>query len=141
MEELKTIAAAILAILAVRALLWIAGSLLVGKLTDILLCRALKRIARRTSTSLDEQLIDQLHRPIFITVVLIGLYLSLLEFDLEQTYRVMIASLIQTVGVVVWVGAAMRITTIGVEGLYRLSGRVAWIESAAIPLFSNNGSH
>ena len=58
----------------VQALVVIVLSIVLAKLSDIVLCRILKLIAARTKSDVDDRVISILHRPIFISVLLVGLY-------------------------------------------------------------------
>ena len=57
----------------VRAMLVVLGSLLIAKIVDVVLCGMISRLTARTRTNIDDRLIQRLHRPIFLSVVLLGL--------------------------------------------------------------------
>ena len=86
MEDLLIRARDLLAIPWVRAAVVIVLSIVIGKAVDIFMCRALRRLTRRSKTELDDQLIDHLHRPIFVSVVLFGLYLSVEILRMPEPY-------------------------------------------------------
>ena len=60
---------------------------------DALISRALVRWADRTRTDMDERLIGALHKPIFISVILIGVYVAAMILDLNTTLFRVIAGL------------------------------------------------
>lgn len=122
-----------------RALLILLGALVVAKLVDLLLCRALKRLTAKTNTELDERLIDRLHRPIFLTVVLIGAAIAVQTLDMPETADLWILRVIKSIGIVVWMMAGLGICSELLASLSRLSQRVTWIESRTLPLFDNLG--
>jgi hypothetical protein len=61
-----------------QALIVIVAAAVVAKLTDWIITRFILRLTRRTKTELDDYLVRILHRPIFITVLLIGILEGLL---------------------------------------------------------------
>ena len=121
----------------VRALLIVLVSLVVAKIVDFVLCRAVRRLTRRTGTDLDDQLINQLHRPIFFSVVLIGLNAAALSLGPSPTVRGWISSVTQTVAVLLWTTALLRVCTVVMTGLGRLSKKVGWLDARTLPLFDN----
>ncbi len=60
----------------VRAIVVIGVSVLVAKIVDLLISRFLVRLTLRTNTDLDDQLVQLLHRPVFVSVILVGLYIA-----------------------------------------------------------------
>ena len=137
MEEIKTIALDILSIPWVRALLVVAASLVVARITDIVLCRMLRQLARRTHTDVDDRAIEILHRPIFVSVVLIGLGLAVSIIGLVDPYRFVVLSLVKTLAVLIWTGTSFRIISLLLQGFSRVADRVQWIEARTLPLLDN----
>ena len=50
--------------------------IVVGKIADWIISAILGRIARRSSNNFDDQLVNLVHRPIFLSFVLLGLALA-----------------------------------------------------------------
>lgn len=121
----------------VRALLWIVGSAVAAKIIDLVLCGAVGRLAKRTRTEIDEKLIALLHGPVYTTVLLVGLYWAVRQFEIDATTLAIIVSALQTIAILIWLTTGMKIVNVALEGLNRLSDRVHWIETRTVPLFSN----
>ena len=136
-EDLTALAREVVRYPAVQALLVVIGAVLVAKVVDFLICRALRRLTHRTKTDFDDKLIDALHRPIFVTVVLIGVYFALPLLNLNLRVDGVIRSLIQSLAILVWAGAALKICSGLLAALSKLSERVVWLESRTLPLFDN----
>jgi len=137
MENLPDFLRDMLAQAWVRALLVVIASLLFGKLADLFLCSLLARVARRTKTDLDDRLIVQLHRPIFLSVLLFGLFVAVRILDPGATTQRLLVASIQTVAIVVWSGGGLRIMSILLDGTNRLAGRTRWLDPRTVPLFDN----
>ena len=58
----------------VRAIVVVGFSVLIAKVVDLVISRFLLRLTMRSNTDLDDQLVALLHRPIFISVILLGLF-------------------------------------------------------------------
>ena len=121
----------------VRALEVIGVSALVAKIVDLVISRFLLRLTLRTHTDLDDQLIQSLHRPVFASVILVGLHIAVTTLGWSPGVERVLVALIQTVAVFVWTGAGFKLTSTTLAGLSRLADRVTWIEARTLPLFDN----
>ena len=121
----------------VLALAVLLGSLLAAKLVDIVLCRLLRRLTERTRTDLDDKVIDQLHRPIFFTVLLIGFDVAFEILGPPEKLLTVLVGLIKTIVIVIWTVTSLRLCRIVADGLQRLSSRVKWLDASLLPLFDN----
>lgn len=121
----------------VRALEVVVFSVLVARLVDLVITRFLMRLALRTETDLDDQLIQLLHRPLFISVILFGLNVALKILEWNSEIEDVLVAMIQTLAIYVWTGAAFKLTSTTLSGLSRLADRVTWLEARTLPLFDN----
>jgi small-conductance mechanosensitive channel len=121
----------------VRAALLVAGSLLVAKIADLVICGLVLRMARKTESDLDDRVIRTLHRPVFLTVVFFGLYLATEVLGLPDEYDFWTRGLILTLGILVWMVALTRIAITLLEAVSRRVGRAAWIDARTAPLLQN----
>ena len=121
----------------VLALEVVGVSALVAKIVDLVISRFLLRLTLRTNTDLDDRFVQLLHRPVFVSVILVGLNIAVKMLGLSPGVERVLVALIQTVAVFVWTGAAFKLTSTTLEGLSRLADRVTWIESRTLPLFDN----
>ena len=81
--------------------------------------------------------VQLLHRPVFVSVILVGLHIALKTLGWSPGVEWVLVALIQTVAVVVWAGAGFKLTLTTLEGLSRLADRVTWLEARTLPLFDN----
>ncbi|HIF91690.1 MAG: mechanosensitive ion channel family protein [Myxococcales bacterium] len=121
----------------VRALEVIILSVLVAKISDLAIARILIRLSLSTKTDFDDQLVQVLHRPIFLSVFLAGFFVAANILEPSENVANFLIPLIQTIAILVWTIAASRISSIVLGGLSRLADRVTWLESRTLPLFDN----
>jgi small-conductance mechanosensitive channel len=121
----------------VLALVILLGAVLSARLVDIILCRGLKRLTQRTQSQLDDRVIDLLHRPIFFSVLLLGVYFALLPLDLHPALNGIIVGLSKTIAIVIWTATGLRLGKVVLESLSSLSERVRWLDTRSLPLFDN----
>ncbi len=91
----------------VKAVLYLLGFFVLGKLADLLIDQVLKRLAQRTSFSFDDEILELVHRPVFWTISLLGpIYvLDLLTQDRLETY---LLATIKTLIALIWWVTALR---------------------------------
>jgi small-conductance mechanosensitive channel len=122
---------------AILALIVAATSVAVAKLVELLLCRVLLRLARRTQTDFDEKLIDALHRPIFFSVLLIGLRMAVLTLGPPEAVMSWTDSIVQTAAIFVWIVTGLRVVSLVCGSLGGAVVRSEWLDERTLPLFDN----
>ena len=126
--------------LSVERILWalvIAGvGLVSGRLVDKIVTKLLYGVTRRTKTELDDLIIEQLHRPVIRSTVLLGFYIALKVSGLNDQVVNLLAHLIQTIAVLIWLFAAMPLSGIVFQWMSRHQTRFRAIQPASVPLFS-----
>jgi small-conductance mechanosensitive channel len=121
----------------VRAVLTVLASLVAAKIVDLIITQLLLRAAARTSTDFDDRLIQLVHRPIFISVVLLGIHTAVKALDWGGGAEQIVGAVIQTLALFVWIGAAWKLIHETLAGLSRLADRVTWVEARTLPLLDN----
>ena len=122
---------------AILALIVVALSVVLAKLVELLLCGVLGRLARRTQTEFDEKLIDALHRPIFISVLLLGVRMAVLILGPPDTVMSWTDSILQTVAIFVWSVSGLRLISLVCGSIGGAVSRSEWIDERTLPLFDN----
>ncbi|MEZ4363052.1 MAG: mechanosensitive ion channel family protein [Kofleriaceae bacterium] len=123
----------LISIPAIRAAVIIVGSILAAKLIEWMLSRTLVALARRTASALDDQLVDATRRPIFISVVLIGLGWGTDELPLSAGAQGGIHAVLETLAVLIWSGASFRIGALVLGALSKRSFGI--VDARTIPVF------
>jgi len=121
----------------VLALIIVAAAVALAKLVELLLCGVLARLARRTKTDFDEKLIETLHRPIFVSVLLIGGRMAVLILGPPGAVMSWTDSIAQTVAIFVWTVAGLRVVSLVYGSLGGAVRRSEWIDERTLPLFDN----
>ena len=122
---------------AILALIVVVTSIAVAKLIELLLCGVLLRLARRTRTDFDEKLIEALHRPIFVSVLLIGVRMAVLVLGPPAAVMSWTDSIVQTLAIFVWTVAALRVISLVGGSMGGAVRRSEWIDERTLPLFDN----
>lgn len=113
------------------------ASFLVAKLSELFLVRALGRIANRTKNDLDERFLKILHRPIFTSVVLLGLGLAAERIELPETTEWVTLAVLKSIAVIVWLVFAIQFSSLVLLFLSRNKDRFLLVQDRTLPLFDN----
>ncbi|MDX1643668.1 MAG: mechanosensitive ion channel family protein [Thermoanaerobaculia bacterium] len=121
----------------VRNLALLLAFLVLAKLVDWIGSRLLARWTKHTSTDVDDELVAALHRPLFVSVLLLGLWLVLHRVELEELYLTLHERLIKSIAIVVWAVFAWKASRILLTAFSRLEGRHPLIQPRTVPLLDN----
>ncbi len=110
--------------------------ILIGKIGDWVLTSMAGRFARRTSTRLDDDLVTLLHRPIFISIVLLGLGIATSHIGMAELPEEITLSILKTVAIVVWYNLFGGLTTLLVRETRRTS-KSKFVQSGMLALLQN----
>ena len=117
-----------------QALVVVVASLLLAKITDIIVGRMLFSLTRRTKTDLDDEILKLLHRPLFSTVALLGLIVAL-EIELPEQWDAFAYPIIICLIVLVWMTFALRLSKLILYRMSRDEISFSLIQPATLPLF------
>ena len=93
--------------------------IIVGKIADWLLSRAVGQFVRRSKTDIDDRVVALLHRPVFITFVLIGLALATRRLGLPDAVQYLTLGALRTIAILVWYNMFRHLTALIVQVLQR----------------------
>ena len=120
-----------------QALVVIVASQLVARIFDRVICAAIKKLTTRTQFSFDDYLIDHLHRPIYFTLMLIGLALavSLLQLQLGEAFEQIIFSVLWTIIYIIW--SLFLACTLGAGVLFSIWVNTVWSTLGGLAISAN----
>ena len=76
--------------------------IVVGKIADWIISGIIGRVARRSTNNFDDQLVDLVHRPIFLSFVLLGLGLAARRIGLPEAPLFITTGILKSIAIVVW---------------------------------------
>ncbi|MFT5502146.1 MAG: MscS family membrane protein [Woeseiaceae bacterium] len=91
----------------------------IGKLADFIISRVIAKIVARSSTDLDDNLVALLHRPVFITFVLVGLALATERVGLPASPEFLTLGLLKTIAILIWYSFFRNLTQLLLKALTR----------------------
>ncbi len=111
--------------------------LILAWIFDHVIIATLKRLSARTRFTLYDQIINNLHKPIHVSVILIGLALAVNLLALEAPLAAIIYSSIKTIAFIIWSVFLIRVVRSTLRAVAASEKRVSILHSQTLPLFEN----
>ena len=142
MEYLNKIEATIISLTPspwLQALALAALGLVVAKIAEVILVGFIGRLVRRTSNSIDDSIIQLLHRPVFVTLAIIGLGLASQRIGdtLGEQGLLLTTAALQTIVIFTWVRFLMSASTLAIDSMGNNPDRFAFAQKDTVPLLRN----
>ena len=119
-----------------QALVIAVAFILFGKVAEWVLTRAIGKLVSRSETDFDDRLIVLLHRPIFISFVLIGLGLATERLQLQEAPDFVTLGALKTIALIVWYNALRQLINILIETARR-NRKSKLVQTGMLPLIQN----
>ncbi len=118
-----------------RAVTAVAVSILVAFFVHRYVLRGLLMLTARTRTDVDDKVVAFLRFPLVISTVLIGFSVAIAYLQWTGPLRFVSSSILKTIALWVWVGAAFKGTSRIISALAQRPGIAPWLQTRTIPLF------
>lgn len=117
----------------VRALVYLAGSLAAWAVLRLFALRVLTALVARTRTRVDDIALDHLRRPIFVSVLAIGITAAARTLTLGGTLAFVIRGVVETVVIAVWALAAVRLGGAVLKEISRRGPATGIVQARTLP--------
>lgn len=115
-----------------------AAFILAGKIADWIMSGIIGRIAHRSTNDFDDGLVDLVHRPMFLSFVLLGLGLATLRVGMPAAPEFLTLGLLKTIAIIVWFGTLAGFNNLIVRS-FRKSPQSKLVQSGMLSLLHNVG--
>ena len=121
----------------VQPVIIIALTVVCAKLAAWVLTSLVGRWVGKTETTIDDELVKLMHRPVFMVVLLIGLGMAVVQAGFLGAALGPTLAILKTLGIVFLAVFAIRASNVILEALSRNRDRFPLIQSRTLPLFYN----
>jgi len=121
------------------ALVYVVLSFLFAFIIDQIFIRIFRTIVKKSKTSLDDQIVEVLHKPLYYSILLFGLSLSIKLLNPSDLLIFYIDGFFKTIIIIVWSTSIYKSFIILIDWLSRKRNSFAFIQLKTIPLFENLG--
>ena len=100
-----------------QALIIALAFVLLGKIADWIISGIIGRFARKSSNNFDDQIIELVHRPVFVSFVLLGLSLATRRIELPDEPTFITLGIIKTIAIFAWYNTILRFLNLASRAL------------------------
>jgi MscS family membrane protein len=108
-----------------------------AKILDLIVLRVLKRWVEKTKFSLDDNILDILHKPVFLSIIFFGMALAAERLEFTQTVYFITLGCLKTLVIIYWAMAAIRFLRLLLNLVGHDESRFKLIQDRTLPLFNN----
>jgi len=91
--------------------------IIVGKIADWIISGIIGRFARKSTNNFDNQIVDLVHKPIFLSFVLLGLALATQRLQLPESPTFLTIGILKTLAIFVWYKTIVGLMSLTVGAL------------------------
>ena len=123
----------------IKAMFCIICSFIIAKIADWIISRVLSRLVDRTSTSIDNKIVQILHRPIYYSILFLGLFISIHLFQMPEVISFSLKGLFKTIAVIIWSFALFQSFMYFITWYSRKDRQTNIFHIHTLPVFDNVG--
>ena len=123
---------------ALKGVALVALSIAVAKVVDVIFTLIFKKLVDRTKTSLDDQILQLLHKPIFYSILFIGFTIAVKTAILPDYIDFALIGIFKTITIFIWIFVISKIFIMSMEWTSRQKASNL-LQKNTLPLFNNLG--
>ena len=123
---IKALAIVLASVLAAAIIKWIFGGIL-------------RKAVERTKTSFDDKLLGLLNKPVFYTVLLVGIDIAIHSLEIPDNLLYILVGLIKTTVLLLWTGSVLKFVTLSLKELSRNPKSFKFVQPRTLLLVDNLG--
>ena len=123
---------------ALKALALATVSIVVAKFVDIVFTLIFKKVVKKTKTSLDDRILQLLHKPIFYSILFIGFSLAVKTANIPEYFDFALVGIFKTTTIIIWIFVISKILVMSMEWASRQTASNL-LQTNTLPLFNNLG--
>ena len=123
---------------ALKGLSLIVLSIVSAKFVDMVFTFIFKRLVSSTKTTLDDRILQLLHKPIFYSILFVGFILSIKTIHLPDYIEFGFIGLLKTVTIIIWLFVVSKILVMSMSWVSKKT-KSTILQKNTIPLFNNIG--
>ncbi|MEM7209753.1 MAG: mechanosensitive ion channel family protein [Pseudomonadota bacterium] len=121
----------------VQSLVVICAAFVLAMIIDRVIVSSAKKLAAKTSAELDNHIIELVHKPVFHSVILIGLAIALQLIDPGEHVTRVAGSLLTTIALIIWSLFIFKLLRLLLRKMAANPSRFSVLHAQTLPLFEN----
>ncbi|MFL2983779.1 MAG: mechanosensitive ion channel family protein [Candidatus Neomarinimicrobiota bacterium] len=124
---------------ALKGLVLIIGSIIVAKSVDMIFTFLVKKMVKTTKTTLDDRILQLMHKPIFYSILFIGFMISIKTIGLPAYIDYLFIGILKTMTIIIWLYVVSKILVMSMEWASRQTAANKILQKNTVPMFNNLG--
>jgi small-conductance mechanosensitive channel len=121
----------------INALLSIFAFIVIAKIVDLFVDKAVRKFVSFTKSEIDDKILDIIHRPLYLTIILVGIALAIAYLKPSEKVIFYTDGIIYSIMAVIWMIAVIKASNIVIENaIYKVSD-VTGLSKDIVPLIEN----
>ncbi len=108
-----------------------------AKIVDSVIKRGVRTWIERTEFKLDDHILDIFHRPVFVSILIVGLGLATERLAFKPRIDFVTIGGLKTIGILIWAVAVARLAKLLLSYVSHDKSRFKLIQDRTLPLFNN----
>jgi len=121
----------------INAILFVVILIVFAKFIDILVDKVFRKFARFTKSDVDDLIIDAIHRPIYLTIILIGCTLVIAYLEASPEIIFYVNNTLYSIIAIIWTITTIKIGNIIIGNVLYKASDVTGLRKDIIPLIEN----
>lgn len=121
----------------VNALISVFVFVMLAKIADWIVDKVLRRFSRFTKTDVDDKIIDLVHKPVFYTIIVVGVVLSVLDLKPPPAQAFYVQGVLYSLLSVIWCVTAIRLSNTAIEHTIYAFSDTTGMGKDMVPLIEN----
>ena len=109
----------------------------IAKFVDVLITRVIKKWITKTSLKLDDQVLEILHKPVFISIILFGFVLATERLEFKEVINFITIGCLKTIAIFYWALATAQFFKLLLNLFSNDKARFQLVQDRTLPLFQN----
>ena len=122
-----------------KGLSFIIVSVASAKMVDAIFTLIFKRVVNSTKTTLDDRILQLLHKPIFYSILFIGFIISIKTVQFPSYLEFGLIGLLKTIIISIWLFVISKILVMSTDWASRQRTANKILQKNTLPLFNNLG--
>lgn len=121
----------------INALISVFLFIVIAMIADFFIDKVLRKFSHFTNTDIDDRIIDLIHKPVFLTIIIVGIALSTDYLQLPPKALLASLGILYSVIAVIWCVTAVRLSNTVIEHAVRRVSDISGLSNDIIPLVEN----
>lgn len=113
---------------------------LLGKLIDLSITAIARRLVTKTKSDFDDNVVKLLHRPVFLSTLLVGLGFATYLLVLPDKVTTVTIGILKTIAVLIWFSFGLKLIGLILAELESFENRFQFVTATTKPLLTNTFS-